>query len=201
MQGGVYKTILDEKPIRIIAFDCNEVFYDVWWDHLNDWGNKNSLKSKVSYYRTSLKRILENLIFIRIEPLSDIEIKVHRPDLPFNTCRILDIKWTDKLFLTFNEYESYLLSKSIDANTISDLNISELILVPFGLKGARKKSVCIKALNETYFTGLELLWHAHNIQAPYINVNIVAGVGLHRLGFEKGIPSYYIGGYNDNMGF
>ena len=80
------------------------------------------------------------------------------------------------------------------------LNIPEIFLVPFGLKGGLKKSVLIKALNGTDFSGVELLWHAQNAQSPYINGKSEIGIGLHRLGFEKGIPSFYIGGYYDNAG-
>jgi hypothetical protein len=79
--------------------------------------------------------------------------------------------------------------------------LADIILIPFGAKGGHKKSVKVKALNGSYFTGLELLWNAHNVQAPYINVKLEIGTGLHRLGFEKGIPSYYIGGYYDSAGF
>jgi hypothetical protein len=200
IEGGVYQTDLSTSPIHIISFNDAQVYYDTWWEHLNDWGYKDSLKKKVFYYRTRPNRILNGSEFLRVEPLSDAEKKVYRPDLPFFVCRNAALSWTDKTYATIEEYEKYLISKSVDTKSITGLNIAEIILVPFDLKGNPKKSILIKAMNGNEFSGIELLWHAHNIQAPYISEDTKEGVGLHRLGFEKGLPSFYIGEYYDSGG-
>jgi hypothetical protein len=199
--AGVYKTGITEKPVRVIAFDNRQIFYDTWWESCNGWGYKNSLKSKVYYYRSLFDSFLKTSEFLHIEPLEDIEVRVHRPDLPFSVCRNAELSWTDKVFSTVGAYEKYLLKNGVDISPIDGLNIPSIILVPFGLKGAHKKSVMIKAANGKNFTATELLWYAHNAQAPYIGTSVEKGIGLHRLGFEKGIPSFYIGGYYDAAGF
>jgi hypothetical protein len=198
--GGVYQTSLSINPIRVIAFDKVQVFYDVWWGHLNDWGNKNSLKSKVYYYRTLPNTILNNSFFLRVEPLTDAEMKVHRPDLPFSICRNERLSWTNKQYSTVGDYEKHIINTIGSKHSFDNLDIAEVVLVPFGLKGAHKKGVLIRARNGKDFSCTELLWHAHNAQSGYTNCEIEVGVGLHRLGFEKGVPSFYIWGYFDKGG-
>ena len=139
LSGGVYKTELSPNPVRIIACDSNQVFYDTWWEHTNDWGYRDSLKRKVFFYRSSPDRFLTSSIFLRIEPLTDIEQKIYRPDLPFSVCRNTQLSWTDEMFSTLDEYKRYLSGRSINANDFTGLNISEIILVPFGPKGGHKK--------------------------------------------------------------
>jgi hypothetical protein len=198
--GGVYKTNLSIDFVRIIAFDKRQIYYDTWWEHCKDWGARNYIKKKYAYFRTSPQTFLQTAKLLRVEPLTEDEIKVYRPDLPFSMCRYAELSWTDKIYSTNKGYEKYLIGKSVDIKNITGLNIAEILLVPYGLKGAHKKSILIKAANGTNFSGIELLWQAHNAQAPYISGEAERGIGLHRLGFEKGIPSFYIGGYYDGAG-
>ena len=86
-------------------------------------------------------------------------------------------------------------------NSLGTLKAAEVVLIPFGMKEGHKKSLRVSALNGSYFTGMELLRNAQNAQAPYVKSELSIGIGIHRLGFEKGIPSYYIGGYYDRGGF
>jgi len=201
LEGGVYKTDWAEDLVRVIFFDNVQVFYEVWWEHCNDWSNRSNLNSKSYYYRTSFNHFVTTSVFLRTEPLTESEKKVHRPDLPFCIFRNTQLSWTDKVFSSIISYENYLSSKSINTKEIPGLNIPEIFLVPYGLKGEYKKSVLIKAMNGTNFSGIELLWHAQNAQAPYINGESETGIGIYRLGFETGIPSFYIGGYYDSAGF
>ena len=66
MIGGVYKTDLSEGPIRIVAFDNNQIYYDTWWEHCKDWGARNSIKKKVFYFRTTVEYFLKTAEKIRI---------------------------------------------------------------------------------------------------------------------------------------
>lgn len=196
--GGVYYSDLSKEPVRIITFDDYQVYYDTWWEHCNDWGATNYLKKKFFYFRTTAVYFLKTAKKIRTEPLSEMEFKVFRSDLPLNICRNSQLQWTNKMFLTIEDYKVYLSDKQIFISDNEQLNIPEIIIVPFGLNASHKKSVVIKAINGTCFSAIELLWNSQNAQAPYINKETTEGVGLHRLGFEKGLPSFYIGGYYDS---
>ena len=84
--GGVYKTIHDNRPHRIIGFDKIELFYDGWWEHTNNWGLK-SHNSKFFFFRHSVKRFKEISELIRVDPLDDLEIAKYKLDMPFRICR------------------------------------------------------------------------------------------------------------------
>ncbi len=191
--GDVFQNDLSTKHVRIIMFSEIQIFYEVWWNSCNDWSYRNNLKSKAIYYRASYDRFFSNAVYLRTDTLSELEIKVHRPDLPLHLCRVAQISWIKDNFTTLEKYNKYFMDELGDIKGLAELNMPEVYLVPFGVKGAKKKSVLVKAINGSQFSGLELLWQAQNTQAPYIIENIEKGVGLYRLGIEKGIPSFYIG--------
>lgn len=195
--GGVYQTGLTSKPVRIIAFNRFQVFYEVWWEHANDWGCKSNLKGRVNYYCTYTKNFLGSN-YLRIEPFTEEELKIHRPDLPFYLCRIERLNWNTENFANVKDFEGYILSKGIETSKLENLDIPEIILMPYGKDGFAKKGAMVSAANSKSFIGAELLWQAQNMQAPHLKTKTGNGMGIYRMGFEKGIPSYYIGGYYDN---
>lgn len=199
--GGVYKTDLAENPIRVILYDNYQVFYEILWAHRKNWSNSSDLTGKAYYYRSSLGHFLNASVFLRVEQLSDEEVKVHRPDLPLAVCRNSLLSWFNNKTYMFNEYKKISAGHLNDLNSLDKLNIGKIVLVPFGAKGGYKKSVFVDAFNGNDFPGIELLWKANQVQSPHITASIEKGVGLYRLGFEKGVPSFYIGGYYDNAGF
>lgn len=215
--GGVYRTSLYQeeflkvkptflpvpKPIltRVIMFNDKLVYYDTWWEHKDDWGYRSQLQSKFIFYTAATNHFLSDSEFLRTEPLSEKECKVYRPDLPFHIFSDLCLRFTDKPFADIKGYQKYIENQAVNTSSLQSLNINELIIIPVGEKGAHKKSVYIKALNKLNFSGIELLWHTHNIQAPYVKSEPETGLGLHRLGIEKGIPSFYIVGSHDSTGF
>jgi hypothetical protein len=199
--GGVYQTDLDDTPIRVILFDRVQIFYDVWWQDSQDWEVNQSYKSKVIFLRCSQSHFLNTSILVRFESIPDAVINVIRPDLPLYLCRNDKLRWTTKNYTDIQSFAKYLDKAGIDINTLEKLNIDKVILVPFGPKGGDKKGVIVQAANGRYFTGLELLWHAHNVQAVHINIEQEIGMGIYRSGFEKGLPTFYIGGFYDRAEF
>jgi len=199
ISGGVYKTILSNEPVRVLAFDAIEVFYDAYWSTLNKWTFASSLKRRGTYYRTSPNIFLKDATFLTEQHLTEDEFKVFRPDLPFRLCRNKKITWTDKMFQTLEGYKNHSTQFNVDASDRIVLPVSSITLEPFGAKGrvTSLKSTLVTSGNSNGFTAVELLWLANNIQAQHAKHVVDRGVGIYRSGHEKKIPSYYIGGYYD----
>jgi len=199
LSGGVYKTILSDDPVRVLAFDDIDVFYDVYWSSLNKWTFSSSLKRRGTYYRTSPGIFLKSAIFLREQPLTKDEFTVFRPDLPFRLCRNKEIAWTDKAFQTLNDYKNYALQYGVALSDKIVLPIPSTTLEPFGARGriTSLRSTLVTSTNSNGFTAIELLWLANNIQAEHAKHIVDKGVGIYRSGHEKKVPSYYIWGYYD----
>ncbi len=195
--GGVYQTNLSDSPVRILGFDEKKVFYDVWWS-IGDWCCRVSLRSKVSFYRTSVQIFLATAELIRVDALNENEISIIRPDLPFVTLQFDSINWTSKNYSTIELFKNEFINLKINLNKYGKVYIPKVVLIPFGVKGGRKKASVVEAINGEYFESIELLWNAHNIQSTHITErSLEKGIGIYRLGFEKGMPSYYIWGNHD----
>jgi len=197
--GGIYLTKWDERPFRILAFDDYEIFYDCYWQAINKWSFGN-LKGKGSYYRMTPQKFLDGATLLREQPMTENEFQVFRPDLPFRLCRNKHLSWTQQVFPDIEIY----LERVTGNNEMSGevvLPVPEITLRPFGSKGGAGKATVITAKNGNGFSCMELLWNAHNIQTTYLKGTQEGGVGIYRLGHEKKMPAYYIGGYYDNGGF
>jgi hypothetical protein len=199
--GNIFLTSLDINPVRVIMGDGVWLVYEVWWKHAKDWSYKSSLKSKVIYYRASSERFFKDATYFAKEQLTEEEIRIHRPDLPLNLCRSDQMSWTSKSYATIGDFEKDNSTAMQNLASVCDLKIGKIIFVPYGPKGGLKKGVKVEAQNGMNFTCRELLWNAQNIEAPHNPPGEEKGVGIFRLGFEKGIPSYYIGGFIDTAGF
>jgi hypothetical protein len=195
--GGVYKSDLSNRLIRLISFDDSDVFYDVWWEHLNGWGYRVSLRSKVFYTRSSLSSFLKNVSYIRSDIPSEAEIKVYRPELPHHLFLFEKLSWGSQPFANISDCKTWLQGQGIEPGKLPMIDAPQLALIPLDAKSNHKKTVLAHAINGYSFTGAELFFHAYNAQAPYMTWEDENGIGLHRLGFEKGMPSYYIGSYHD----
>ncbi len=79
------------------------------------------------------------------------------------------------------------------------IEATEIILIPYGPKGGFQKGTIVKADNGKFFECVEAIWKAKQLQET-VNENTSEGIGIYRLGFEKGLPSYYIGQYKDLAG-
>jgi len=200
LPGNVFLTSLDLNPVRVIMTDDIAVFYEVWWPHVKEWSYKTNLKKRAIYYRTSVNKFMSEATYFRNELLSQEEIDVHRPDLPLFLCRNDRISWTTAKYKTMEQFEKENHIALHHTISLRSLDIGKIILVPSGPDGGLKKGITIEAKNNTSFTCTELLWNAQNIQADYISTKIEAGIGIFRQGFEKGVPTFYIGGFYDSAG-
>ena len=201
ISGGVYQTGLSDDPCRIIAFDEIEVFYDAYWSSLGEWTFSSSPRSRGYYYRTPPKFFLKDAIMLREEPLTINELKVFRPDLPFRLCRNKQINWTGELFPEMLIFSDELNRMGLNISNEIVLPVLQITLQPYGPQGGAMKSTLVTSLSAEGFSFIELLWLAHNIQAPYLRGNQEKGVDVFRSGHEKDIPAYYIGGFYDSANF
>lgn len=199
MLGAVYQTNMDTRPFRVLAFDNFEVFYDCYWPSLDRWTFDN-LRSRGYYYRTTPVSFLDGATFLHESPLSSKEFQTFRPDLPFRVCRNRKINWTDIQYPKIEDYEQMLHHLGIDLFEDVILSIPQLVLHPFGPKKGVVKPLVLESENTVGFTCLDLLWKAHNAQAPYIRQLLEGGIGIHRLGHEKKMPAYYIGHFISSGG-
>src|SRR5262245_61920060 len=92
--GLVIQTDWDGRPFRILAFDRIEVLYDCWWPDAGGWGIRD-LRGTYHYYRTSTGLVLARAAALRLDPLTEAEAAVHRPDLPLRLLRFAKLEWND----------------------------------------------------------------------------------------------------------
>ena len=199
--GGIYKTNFNSDLRRVIAFDEFEVFYDAYWTTLDKWTFSDSLNGKCFYYRTTPYHFLNSAELLKVQPLTEKEFSIFRPDLAFRPFRHKQIQWTTEIFDSMDLYLDKLSRSGFHISDEIALNIPEIILHPYGPKGGGAKAKKISATNGYSFTHNELLWNAHCIQAINLREDSKDGVGLFRLGHEKKSPSYYIGNYYDKANF
>ena len=180
--GAVFEIDSSPYPMRVIAYDDAEVMYDVWWPHKNAWGMA-SLLGTFAYYRLPREYVQAHARTIRIDPMSEKEQQVHRPDLPFAVAQHQSTSWYDRPWTE-------------DAfGTTSILATNAIYLSPFGPRDSAKPPVLIEADNGKWFSELELLTKASKLQLPLIgDVRLTEGVGIHRSGIKRRTPSYYIWG-------
>lgn len=195
--GGIYKALfyneydhIDavEETVRIIGLDKNEVFYDALWSE-NKWTFSGNLKRKSSFYRMPVTYFSSKAKQIDYKELSEEEHKCFRPDLPMRFGRSKTVDWKEIDEKGIKCLPSDIANQEVDSNKI--------MLVPHGPKGGIKKSVLVEG--KTNLTVSEIVKTAIDIQKP-IEGQENNGIGFFRFGFEKGLPSYYIGNYIDKAG-
>lgn len=197
--GQMYRTEWDERPYRVIGFDDTEIFYDCLWPHDNSWAFSGNFKKKCYFYRMPVPLFIAKATLIDFTPLTIEEQNFFRPDLPLRLCRTKEFHW--------NAFESdHYHSFKKDTTELSDksflnqkLMADKIVLIPLGNNGGLKKGTTVTADNLNYFECSELIWKAKEIQEA-VNHQVSAGIGLYRIGFEKGLPSYYIGEFLDKTG-
>ncbi len=187
--GAVLQINWDARPIRIIALDDVEVFYDCWWPHDNVWGF-GTTRGTCSYYRVPRKLLAERSKYVRTEIFTPSEESRHRPDLPLRLAALRDVDWpVEQAIAKFSEAISFL-----GAN--EPLRASKLVLCPFGPKGGSKKGIVVIPADGEAFSVPELLILGARIQAPNLrNTLPTSGIGLYRLGLQNGVPSFYLWGH------
>jgi hypothetical protein len=195
--GGVYQTILAEGPARVIGLDDDEVFYDPYLPYLKQWSSPTKARSNCTYHRTRPTVFMKEAQFLREQPLTAAELQVFRPDLPMKLCRYTELSWSNQPITDFTIYWDQVGQAIGDVSDAVVLAVPTITLQPFGRKGTitALKSSIVSSGRPEGFSAVELLWLAHNIQAPHLKDRSPKGVGIFRNGHEKKVPSYYIGGY------
>src|SRR5262249_44873928 len=151
---------------RVVAFDQAEVMYDMRWSLEAPW-MMAKLTREFAYYRIDRAYFEANARYVRMDPLSDRELEVHRPELHFAVAQRADLSW----------YESW---GDVDGLVTSDeavLPVGAIFLSPFGPRDTSKPAVLLHADNGESFTAMELLCKAKHIQDPHIGtVRLTEGV-------------------------
>jgi hypothetical protein len=200
--GDIYQTKFHPDPLRIIAFDDFEVFYDGYWSTLDSWTFSDGiLNKKCFYYRAPPYIFLHDSELLREQPLTEKEFAVFRPDLPLRLCRSNHVQWLANQFSDIDTYLESLMKAGFELSQEIVLDSPEVFLYAYKPKKGVPKSVRITAKNGIGFTNIELLWNAQILQAAHLKEDSSNGVGLFRLGHEKKMPSYYIGNYFDEANF
>jgi len=180
--GVVFEIESSPSAMRVVAFDDAEVMYDVWWPHREAWGMARLL-GDFSYFRLPRHYVEANARYIRTDPLSEKELRVHRPDLPFAVAQHNDVSWYAPSW------------QGIVFETSPVISVSAIYLAPFGPRDSAKPAVLFTADNGEGFTEAELLSKAKILQAPFVgDVRLTEGVGIYRAGIKKHVPSYYLWG-------
>lgn len=186
--GGVFELASHANPVRVVGLDDHVVMYDTWWPHLGAWAMAK-LVGRFTYYRMSRAHFESQARLLRVDPFSELELSVHRPDLPFSFAQRADLSWYEQWS------EAGAISKSTSTGTAPALDAPAVFLEPFGPRGSPKPLVLFHASNGRFFTEEELLHVARAAQARFIgDVRLTNGVGLYRSGIKKRIPSFYLWG-------
>jgi len=184
----IHETEIAHRLVRVIGFDKYQVFYESK-SYDNKWFFSGNFRRKIYFYRMATKRFSSEMELFDFLELTEQEQEYFRPDLPMRFGRTKSVSWESVTTEKINALPKEFLNEKIDLN--------KFVLVPFGPKGGIKKSLLIEG-NEN-LTFLEIIKSASSIQNPVDGI-MDKGIGFHRLGCEKGFPSYYIGEYLDKAG-
>jgi hypothetical protein len=180
--GAVFEIESNPYAMRVIAFDDAEVMYDVWWPDKETWGMARLL-GDVACYRLRRDYVEANARYIRTDPLSEAELRVHRPELPFAVAQRKEVSWYGPSW------------REDVLETAPVLAASNIYLAPFGPHDGTKQASLLAADDGIAFTEAELLTKARILQAPFVgDLRLTEGVGIYRAGIKKRLPSYYIWG-------
>lgn len=125
------------------------------------------------------------------EVLLTVEEKsVIQSELPLRFGRLKGVSWNN--LESANKLEGLLNENPV-------IGTNSIVLVSFGPNGGQQRGVQINTEGQDGFKVSELLWKANLIQSEIYDRSS-AGIGIYRLGYDKGIPSFYIGEYLDLAG-
>jgi hypothetical protein len=197
--GEVVQTKWDSRPLKVIAWDDIEVFYDCWWPELGKW-TFGAVRRKAIYYRMSVRRFVEGMKRLRMDPVTAEARELHRPDLPLRLYRTKSFSWASAAYSSRAHFGTALESAGVVLADLGPLQCSSVALLPRTQRGACGLPCYLRKDQGTAFSALDVLWAAYKAQRPYQN-RASDGIGLFRSGLAaKGIPSFYVGEYHDVAG-
>ncbi|WP_034267184.1 hypothetical protein [Actinospica robiniae] len=197
--GDVFRWPHDDRPIRVLVSDDGVFMYDAWWPHLDAWGLaglQEVRRQRVGYYVSTVAALLEKATFLRSEPLTDAEVALHRPDLPFCPVRCAAVDWPSSAPETQDQlFSSLEAAGCADVDLAATVSVAKIVLLPFGPQGGRKAGVRVAADDGVAFSAGELLWKAAAVQASCLGSAMpTRGLGIYRSGLQRGVASYYLWG-------
>ena len=98
--GAVFRWSHDDRPMRVLVHDRDVVMYDAWWPHLAAWGPadvQHIRNERIGYYVALTATLAEHASSVRLDPLTDDEVAIHRPDLPFAIGQCAAISWPSQV--------------------------------------------------------------------------------------------------------
>ena len=197
--GDVYRLRDSSQLVRVIAFDDEVVMYDVWWPDVDAWSLHKSKRSG-SYFRTTIDVFLMEWEFLRAGPYTAVEASLHRPDLPFSVANYETPTWYAGLSTLLTGVAAVLANVSPSESRAEVLSARAIFIEPFGPKGGVVGSSLVEAANGQAFTALELLTAAWLLQEPHLRQKqLTTGIGLHRAGLKRQLPSYYVWGAKSRL--
>jgi hypothetical protein len=204
-QGAVFRWPHDDRPARVLMCDDDVVMYDSWWPHLGTWGLADLTEVRrqhINYYSTFTSALLEKATHLRSEPLTDNELAIHRPDLPFGIGRCEGLAWpaVAKAATAAEAAELLRAAGCVTAGADPALPVAAVYLCPFGPKGGHKPAVRVTADDGNGFGQAELIWKAATLQARHAGDEIpTEGVGIYRTGLQRGLATYNLWGYESRL--
>lgn len=194
--GDICKLNQSNQKIKIIGFDDKELFYDCYWEHNKSWAFSSNLKKKGFFYRMNTKDSVNKVTKEGFEKLTEEQFNVLRPDLPLRIGRFKEVNWKEEVFESIDLFNKHFKERKED-HTIEFLDCEQIWLYSINTDNKLKKEILIES-DDKKISIDDILFKANKIMTT--KSNKFEGIGVYRLGIEKGIPSYYIGGYKDMMG-
>ena len=196
--GDVRTRAHDPRPIRVLAFDEIEVLYDTWWETLG-WGWRNARRN-AAFGRTLTAMVVARPR-LRVEPLTEKEMALLRPDLPLRLCRHRNLNWGDLEADSPDDLQRKLEARKISITPGPALSAARIeVFVQLGEFSERFARGTLLAEHGGEFSTHELLWKCQRFFRAQ-NLEADDGVGLYRSGVMGGHPSYWLGGFHDFAGF
>lgn len=157
---------------RVLFVGSESLFYDAWWEGINTWSFV-PVRKGLAYYRFPLT-ILPKL-----------------SNLTFNGFEAIDTKSAGKLFLNAPEIILSTTKELILINerdeTVIETQSGNIAFIPIGPKGGALKPVLFDSNALTKSSLIKKMLEHQNLD--FIEKNKIV---LHRVGLEKGVPSYCI---------
>lgn len=133
-------------------------------------------------------------------PLTEKELKAHRPDLPLRLLRNPTLNWGNFLGkLKLEDVTQTANQGGLDLAQQPELTAAEIVLAVIPAPGGWRKATKFAALSGKSFSPGEVLWRASQV-FEMEGLEADDGIGVFRAGINKKVPFFLVGGYHDLAG-